>query len=172
MKLPWPAVGVTALVSFLAGGFLVRGAARRMQRWQKSRRLSKGIKAEAQGEKILRRFGYQILEVQPSRRVGMHVDGSWKEYEIRPDALAAKSGRTYYVEIKSGSVAVSPTFRETRRQLLEYHQMLPCDGVLLVNVGQGIVQEIAFGQPKAVKARIGWWATLFVLGVIVGLLCG
>ena len=110
------------------------------------RRFRHGIKAEAYLERILRSRGYQVLGVQKPITMTAFVDNEKIDYKVRPDAVASKGGKEYFVEVKTGKRSVDPMYRHTRRQLLEYYYGSPGDGVLLVDGDSGSVHTVRFQE--------------------------
>jgi hypothetical protein len=133
------------------------------QGWRLRRRLDHGIKMEAKGEKILRQAGYHLSGIQQDMVATLYVNGEPHSYKIRPDALAQKNGTSYAVEIKSGSTAPNPLFKETRRQMLEYYFYFPVDGVLLVDADQETITLVEFEKSGIVSSGITLSKLIFLL---------
>ena len=136
---------------------------------QRRKRLEKGERAEETGLKLLRQEGFRVIAAQQNLECVLHIDGEVKTYTLRPDAYVVKNGKTYLAEIKSGSVAPDPLFKDTRRQLLEYYYCGNCDGVLLVNTEKRQIQEIEF-KKKSVFLTKKRSLRSFFLGIIIGVI--
>jgi Holliday junction resolvase-like predicted endonuclease len=101
-------------------------------------------RAEQGAVRLLERQGYEILEFQLTARWTVLVDGEERDVHSRADLLVRRRRRRYIAEVKSGRMAPDPTRPATRRQLLEYRLAFDVDGVLLVDMEQGVVHEVAF----------------------------
>lgn len=142
-------------------------------RWRERRRLRKrrerGVKAEQKAAWILRRHGYVLTDVQPSRSLKMTVDGTVHSYDVRPDGFARRGRERFVVEVKTGGTAPNPLYGETRRQLLEYYFGLPVDGILLVDGDRHLVSRIHFGRRRVSKFPKRLVFATFGLGVGSGM---
>ena len=138
------------------------------RRWRLRSRLRRGISAEKKAERLLQSRGYEVLSVQRPFKMSMYVDGYKKEYTVRPDAFARKRRMIYVVEFKTGSTAPNPVYKNTRRQLLEYYHGISADGLLLVNVDDGSIRNIKFGDLHFQK-RCSWGLVIvsFLAGAIL-----
>ena len=75
-------------------------------------------------------------------------DGEEVEVAVRADLWVGRGSRRFVAEVKTGSMAPDPTRSATRRQLLEYLLVFEPDGLLLVDVEEGLIHEIDFPQIK------------------------
>ena len=134
-------------------------------------RCLRGKKLENKALQYLRSKGFKILKQQSRVMLSMKVDGKCFDYYVIPDAIVRKGRKTYAVEIKSGKVVTNPQYKDTRRQLIEYYHGCACEGVLLVNAENNMIQEIEFSTTAIVKRRnflIRLWILLaFLTGFIV-----
>jgi hypothetical protein len=72
------------------------------------------------------------------------VDGEEHGVEVIADMLVERDGWRFIAEVKTGELAPDPLRPATRRQLLEYLLAFEPDGLLLVDMVQQTVHEIAF----------------------------
>lgn len=93
---------------------------------------------------LLEGKGFHVLDRQVTIRWTLYVDGAPVEVTSRADLLVGDGDGTYVAEVKTGGVAPDPTHPATRRQLLEYQHAFAVDGVLLVDMAEGVVREVAF----------------------------
>ena len=99
---------------------------------------------EAMAETLLERHGYQIIERQVRCLWWIEVDGEQEEVELRADLLVQKDGVRFVAEVKTGERAPDPAYPPTRRQLLEYALAFAPYEVLLVDVEEEDIYEVAF----------------------------
>ena len=108
------------------------------------RRARVARRGEDGAEQVLERLGFRITARQETRRFVVIVDGEEVEAFCRADLLVVGAdGSTWVAEVKTGDAA-RPTRPATRRQLLEYALVFDVDGVLLVDMVAGRVQEVTF----------------------------
>jgi len=141
-------LGIIAGISCLSGAVVCYNVTTWWKKRTVRRRLQRGLKKEAKGERLLKKAGYQIEAIQQPITATITIGGKPVSYQIRPDAIVSKAGRRFVAEIKTGEVAGNPLFTDTRRQLLEYRYFSNADGLLFVNADKGIVEEVKFPPPK------------------------
>ncbi len=133
-----------------------------------TRRAAISKRAEKKAEELLKRNGFQIIDRQISKPLIIKESAVFHRYLIRIDLLVKKNGRTYVVEVKSGSKN-KITKRETRRQLLEYFLAYQPYGIILFDMDTKKFSEIRFQLPyfhfKLVENII-----FFLLGILISLL--
>jgi len=152
----------------ILGGILAFYILLWMQRYRRLFRLRHGIKAEAKIEKILRSYGYRVVGIQRPIEKKMSIDGIEHTYQVRPDAMAERAGKVFFVEAKTGSRAPSPFFSHTRRQLLEYYYGENVDGIILLNADEGTIQQIIFPGGRVVTINNRMLLLLsFLMGVLL-----
>lgn len=170
----WFFLLIGAAIVAVASAYFALSVQRRWKRFHMRRRFARGRVGEQQAVSLLRRHGYEVLDEQLQKTTGLWVDGQWQEVVVRADLLAAKAGRTYVVEVKTGSKAPDPTSTATRRQLFEYTQVYEADGLILADMERGTLLHIRFPDtPHSVRSRVhgfGWPAV--VAGSVAGLLLG
>lgn len=141
-------VNVPPLTLALALALLLALLALQWQRGGTSRanrrRGRRAARAERDAERLLQRAGYEVIERQVTGTWPMLVDGEAIEARLRADLVVARDGLLFIAEVKSGAEAPRPTHPQTRRQLLEYLLAFEVDGVLLVDMEQRRVLEVAF----------------------------
>ena len=134
-------VVLAVLVLVLAVG-LLRGAGR-SSRASRSRN-RRALEGESYAEQLLQDEGYCIEDRQVMGSWCMWNNGEAEEVSVRADLLVSKRGRSFIAEVKTGRLAPDPCFPATRRQLLEYQMVFDVDGVLLVDVEDGLVLTVEF----------------------------
>ena len=140
-----PAVFALCLILFLALGLiagmaLMRSSVRR--RVATSRRV--GRRGRERAYKLLRRYGFEILDEEVTAPGLVQIDSRLEEYTVRADALVRRKRRTYVAEIKAGPRSSLIQTVATRRQLLEYSCVFGTDGVLLVDAYAGRIHYVRF----------------------------
>jgi hypothetical protein len=150
-------MGIAALLGSL---LLLRYFRHKWHVWRRMCRLQRGLRAEGCAERVLRRYGYEMYAIQKNIAVSVWVDGELRSYTVRPDGMARRGRNIYVVEVKTGSVATDPLYRDTRRQLLEYSYALPVAGVLLVDGDSETVKRIFFNRTVERGISKLWWLVL------------
>ena len=145
------AMGAALLLAIWALG-------RALSRARLKRRFSVAARAERDAVTLAERAGYRVLGAQVPGRVTIHVDGRPETLDLRADLLLARRGRRYVGEVKSGDVVTSPTHSATRRQLLEYSQAFPVDGILLFDMAKKRIHEVRFTSPRHQGSRLRLYA--------------
>ncbi|MDB4974170.1 MAG: hypothetical protein JWN48_2511 [Myxococcaceae bacterium] len=134
-----------------------------------SKAAKRGLKAEKDAEKVLKKLGYTLLQRQPPGSYWAIVDGESKEVKLNADLLVELKGKSYIAEVKTGAAAKFE-HAETRRQLLEYRNAFGVEGLLLVDMESKVVRTVVFPAPKpaaqAVKKKKA--ALRWVLAAAVG----
>lgn len=135
---------------------------------QAVRRVLISKRAEKSAEKWLKYNGFQIIDKQQSKPLIIKAGAITHRYLIRIDFLVKKNGRTYVVEVKSGSQN-KITNRETRRQLLEYFLAYQPYGIILFDMETKQFSEIRFLLPYF-RSRLIENTIFFLLGALLTLL--
>ena len=141
-------------------------SARRIKRNRNS-----GRKGEENAMKWLKKRGYKVTE-QVSVPEFYTVDGSKKEFDIRPDIFATKGKEKWVIEVKTGGAA-STANRSTRRQLREYSAYFPGYQLGLIDGGSSHIklQKIEFPPlPVMYKMPFKTLVFLWLSGVITGII--
>ena len=140
--------GILIFILFVGGGIVCLVLYIKISNWLRAKRLrkrfSKSRQAEKEAEKILRKNGYTIIDVQKSKPLLITIGDKIHRYLVRIDYLARKRGRVYVVEVKSGEKIPYITNRETRRQMLEYYLAYQPSGILLLNMKNKSISEVKF----------------------------
>lgn len=131
------------VVGVFAGLLIARRTIRR--RTADSRRL--GERGRKRAHKLLRRYGFEVLDTEVSAPGLVQVDSEIHEYTVRADALVRRKRRTYVAEFKGGAQSSSIHHSATRRQLLEYACVFGVDGVLLVDAHADRIHYVRFVSP-------------------------
>jgi len=137
------------LVAALILVLWIFGAVRR--RWRKfafklklRRRQRRAQRGELDAEELLAAEGFQIIDSQVHLLWPVLVDEEPIEIRLIADHIVERDGWRYVAEVKTGEAAPSIRTAATRRQLLEYYVAFECDGVLLVDMEQGVILEVQF----------------------------
>jgi Holliday junction resolvase-like predicted endonuclease len=159
------------VLSLLVGALLALVLARAWRRFVLRRRFRRAREGEREAEQLLERAGYRILDAQVRQRGELLVDGERVAYEVRADLLATRRGRTYVVEVKTGSRAPKPSSAATRRQLREYADVYEVDGLLLADMQAGRLYAIEFPR-RPPPPRRSFVLPMLLLGLLVGVALG
>lgn len=132
------------------------------------KQLSKSRKAEDRAAKLLISDGFKIIEAQKRRQIITCLDGREYLNWVQADYVVEKKGKQYVVEVKTGEKATQITNSATRRQLLEYYYIYQPEGILLLDMECGKIQEVQFQTTESINQKINWYyiAGAFLLGVI------
>lgn len=128
-----------------------------------------GRAMEALAPQMLARRGYTILDEQVDRRYEFLVDDAPHEAVLRADLLAARHGKRYVVEIKTGKSGKA-THRGTRRQLLEYALYYDVDAVLLLDADRDALFEVVFPAEPTRSSHLKFAAGLCLGAALIGTL--
>lgn len=137
-----PVLGVFA--GILVGALIALWSSRLTQRRGGRRHQRHGLRSEREAERLLTKAGYTIEARQPVATWTMQIDGEDVEVRCRGDLLVRRRGRRYIAEVKAGRHGANSAIAGTRRQLLEYALAFSVDGVLLVDMRERRVHQIAF----------------------------
>jgi len=141
----WPlavlVLGLLALVVAL-WAMLVRERGKASRASQ--RRVHRAQRGERDAVALLEAAGYHVLEEQLRGRWSVEVDGREHGVDVIADLLVERDGWRFIAEVKTGELATDPLRPATRRQLLEYLLAFEPDGLLLVDMDDETIQEIAF----------------------------
>jgi hypothetical protein len=107
-------------------------------------RAARATAGEREAERVLEEAGFAILDRQVRCLWWIEVDGEEEEVELRADLLVERDGERFVAEVKTGVNATDPNFPPTRRQLLEYRLAFDPHRVLLVDVEDEEIMEVAF----------------------------
>ena len=165
MRQLWPFVAALTLAVIQTLRLFWRSAG---PRWALRARAQKAALGELEAEPLLRRLGYRIEARQSTGGWYVRVDGDERPITLRADYLVERDGRRLVADVKTGRLAPQVENAATRRQLLEYRLAFDVDGVLLVDVEAGEVQEVEFALPDQIPAPL-WSLRLIWLAVGVGL---
>jgi hypothetical protein len=132
---------------------------RALERRQLRRRFRRAAAGQERARALLEREGFTVTAEELAVPGELEVDGVRRTYQARIDFLVERRGKSFAVEVKTGSKATDPLCRATRRQLGEYARLLPVDGLYLLDMEGPRLMQVRF--PAAGAAR----STLVVLGV-------
>ncbi len=136
--------------------------------WRAKYRTRRALASERDAEPLLRDLGFSVVERQARRHYQLLRDGEPFEVELRADFVLRGRGRRWVADVKTGAAAPRLTTQATRRQLLEYRVAYEVDGVLLVDMAEGLVHTIDFDLPRGAPRGGVIWS--FGAGVLAGLL--
>lgn len=150
--------GILIFILFISGGIICLILYIKISNWLKAERLrkrfSKSRQAEKEAEKILKKNGYAIIDVQKSKPLLLTIGDKIHRYLVRIDYLVRKKGKVYVVEVKSGEKIPYITNRETRRQMLEYYLAYQPSGILLLNMKNKSISEVKFQFENTIRQRV------------------
>lgn len=174
---PLPLFDLLELAAILSGlvGFawMVLVVRKEHAGWRVQRRLRRGVEGQRAARDFLEHQGFEILAEEHSATSEVKVDGQRSAFDVRIDFVARRRSKLFGVEVKTGEKAVDPLCRATRRQLLEYSQVFPLDGLYLLDMEAPRLMRVQF--PSAQGPRWRWPLALglgFVLGVAAVILLG
>lgn len=138
------------------------------------RRREKARICEKKAIDLLKKHGFDILDVQKSASYFIYVNGKPREIKVRADVIVKKGKKIYVAEVKSGKTSPSMNLPATRRQLLEYYLVYRPSGLLLVDMEQEKIKTIEYSILKKdyySKLRYILYALgVFFIGFLVGFL--
>lgn len=135
------------------------------------RRRKKARICEKKAIDLLKKYGFDILDVQKSASYFIFINGKPKEIKVRADVIVKKGGKVYVAEVKSGKNSPLLNVPATRRQLLEYYLVYKPAGLLLVDMEQEKIKTIEYSILKKDYSKLRY--ILYALGIFfVGFLLG
>ena len=141
----WPlAVLVLGLVALVVALWAMLARERGKASRASQRRVRRAQRGERDAVALLEAAGYRVLDEQLRGRWSVEVDGREHGVEVIADLLVERDGWHFIAEVKTGDLATDPLHPATRRQLLEYLLAFEPDGLLLVDMDDKTIQEIAF----------------------------
>jgi hypothetical protein len=138
----WLVAAVVALLWII--GIVRRRIARYLFRRSLRRRQQRARRGELDAPALLTEEGYRVIDSQVHLLWSVYIDDEPIEIRLIADHLVERDGLRYVAEVKTGDAAPSIRTAATRRQLLEYLVAFDCDGALLVDMEEAIIQEIHF----------------------------
>lgn len=164
-------VEVLVVVVFTAVAAIVvwHFAARHWRTARRRKRAYRARRGELVARDLLEQWGFTVLAAQVPAVCEYWCDGRMLEASLRADYLVERRSRRYVAEVKTGSVVTSLDHAPTRRQLLEYQIAYRTEGVLLVNVERGELQNVRF---HASQRSSGVIAPLVIGGLLGAAMTG
>jgi hypothetical protein len=139
-------------------------AQRTLHRARLRRRFRRAAAGQARARALLEREGFTVTAEELAVPGELEVDGVRRTFQARIDFLVERKGKSFAVEVKTGSKATDPLCRATRRQLGEYARLLPVDGFYLLDMEGPRLMQIRF--PGPVGARSTW--LMLGIGFLLG----
>lgn len=133
-----------------------------------SERLERGLQKEQEARSLLKKWGYSIVAEQTEYKHELVVDGQLIAPPMRIDYMVERRGKRYVVEVKSGEKAITMWHAPTRRQILEYALVVPCDGVFLLDMESKRMSQIVFTSLNK-KAGKNYWFYWLLFGFVAGI---
>lgn len=117
---------------------------RRYLRFKRRCVAKRALVAERAALDLLRHEGYHVLDTQLRQTWTVRHGAQEFDINLRADVLVRRGPQRFIAEVKSSAAVADPRHGPTRRQLLEYAIAYGTDGVLLVDMHAGRVEEISF----------------------------
>jgi Holliday junction resolvase-like predicted endonuclease len=160
-----------SILLIIVGGFLGIWSLRFHKRIILRHRREKARIYEKKAIDLLKKYGFDILDVQKGASYFIFINGRPKEIKVRADVIVKKGGKVYVAEVKSGKTSPSADIPATRRQLLEYYLVYKPAGILLVDMEQQKIKTIEYSFLKKDYDKLRY--IFYVLGIFfVGFLLG
>lgn len=131
----------------------------------RKKRFERGLKLEKDAQDFLKNKGYSIIGSQETFYHEYTVNGEHRKNKIIVDYVAKKKGKRYLVEVKSGREAISLNNSSSRRQLLEYDQVIENDGVILLDMESKAIQHVKFYSKEERRDEI-LKKIMFIIAVV------
>ncbi len=116
-----------------------------------------------EGENLLLKHGFKILDRGRKGSLITYVNGRSNLSFVMADFVVAKKRKTYVATIKSGEFSSEESSTALRRQLIENNFVFKPDGLLVVDINEGRLKRVDFGLPEQKTERF----ILFVVGLII-----
>ncbi|ADL08060.1 PD-(D/E)XK nuclease family protein [Thermosediminibacter oceani] len=137
------------------------------------KRMEKARISERGAVSLLKKHGFDIVDVQKEASYEVFVNGKPHKVTVRADVIVKKDGKIYVAEIKSGKTSPSLNTSATRRQLLEYYLVYKPAGLILVDMEQRKIKTVEYSILKRdyFQVRYLFYAVvIFFIGFIMGFL--
>lgn len=138
------------------------------------RRFKRAKKSEVKAVKLLKKYGFEIIDLQKTKNYNLIIDGKFINATVRADMIAKRGNKIYVVEVKSGKKAPSLKNIATRRQLLEYYLVYKPDGLILVDMEREKIHSVDYSifnkRYNWLKNNVVSLIVALVIGFIVGFL--
>jgi hypothetical protein len=130
----WIILVVVMIISFVAWVY------------RRPRRITgqKAGKADGKARALLEEAGYEIQRVRPAVTVQMEIDGKAYPFELKSDFLVSRGGRRYLVRIRRDEKQARLQSKLWRGAHLRDVLAFGADGLLVLNVEKGTVQQVRF----------------------------
>lgn len=155
-----------SIIALLAILLVVRVLSDYRKRRVVKRRFDRGRKMEYKARDFLIRQGFRVVDEQVEYEHSYIVDGVEHSSLIVVDYVVSRKGKTYIVEVKSGSSATSINNSATRRQLLEYSFAIECDGIYLLDMEAEELRKVDFIPLESFRSRT--WIIVVLMLAIAG----
>lgn len=143
-------------------------------RFKIKNRLKRAKKSEIKAVDLLKRHGFEIIDIQKTENYELVVDNKVYTATVKADMIARRNNKIYVIEVKSGKKAPSLKNIATRRQLLEYYLVYQPDGLILVDMEKKKIRNIDFSITKKRIMRpikfLRLATVFFIIGFVVGFL--
>jgi Holliday junction resolvase len=168
-----PTLLIVAVLALVVVGALLEAWWRKLRTgWAASKAAKRGLKAERDAEKLLKKLGYTLVARQVPAGYSVLLDGDLATFRLTADLLVESGGKRHVAEVKTGK-AIKLDHAETRRQLLEYQLAFGVDSLLLVDMEGKKVHTVRFPLPKkptaaatAKRMTVRWAAIALLAGGI------
>jgi len=158
----------------VVGVFLAINGLRYHNKWKLKKRLRRAKKGEQKAIDLMKNYGFNVVDLQKKESYTLFIDDKPREVSVKADMIVKKGRNTYVAEVKTGEKVTSPTYPNTRRQLLEYYMVYRPKGLLLVDMEKRKIRKIEYSILKkdfeGILNRTLWLVLAFVGGFIIGFL--
>lgn len=159
-------VVVLSIIVFVLAKFWF---ARQIENIKSRRRIDRGLQKEQEAKGLLISMGFRVVGEQREYSYELKVNDKIVGIKLRIDYLVERLGKIYVVEVKTGEKATSILSSSTRRQILEYATIIPCDGVYLLDMEMQKLSKIEFPLHPSSKSGL---SISFLFWLIIGLSLG
>jgi hypothetical protein len=160
------------IAGLIAGAFLSWHAYHALRIHAMRRRFARGAHGEEQARAFLLKHGFSILDEQHKLSGNMFVDSQKIDFSVSADFMVKRKGRTGIVEVKTGTRAIDPSSRETRRQIFEYYHLFDVDDFFFFDAENERLMSIRFAEGAGIRpSRMApWlWGCITGAGTVAGL---
>jgi hypothetical protein len=159
---------VLLIIGLIVGAFVAWHVYRAIRNFSMRRRFARGAQGEERARAYLLKHGFSISDEQHKLSAHMFVDGEKTDFTVVADYLVRRKGRTGIVEVKTGTRAIDPASRETRRQIFEYYHLYDVDDFYFFDAESERLMAIRFaGEPRLRPSVVKTWLWGFAVGSVI-----
>jgi len=138
------------------------------------KRIQKAKRREYEAISFVEKNGFDVVSLQKDAFYTLFIDNKPYKVKVKADMIVKKGNKIYVAEVKTGDMATSPKYVDTRRQLLEYYMVYRPSGLILIDMEKQKIRTIEYSIFNHEKTtfinQLPVFLLLFVIGFVIGFL--